>query len=256
LVSASVVANLTHADRRAIEGVLSPLLDSNRLASAAVIPAHGSNPLPLEQFRSAPVFSSLPAATRRDIVSRTVARRPEFVVVNLLDKPTRRLGYAYASQADALYVVYGEVSVPANRRSRVETNSAFTDVDYAIYLGPDASSRNLLAASVANPDFDGRTASGNVALGDTSIHVVITPRGELGGPLLPRLPWIIAVVGTLITVAAALMTERLVRRRADAELLAVENAQLFREQRSVAQTLQHSLLPDRLPEIEGLQVAV
>jgi hypothetical protein len=256
LISASAVATATNADRRAIESVLSPLLESKRLASAVVIPARGPDPLPLEQFAGAPAFSSLPAAQRRQIVSRALARSPELVVVNLLDRPDRRIGYAYASAPDAQYVVYGEVSVPANHRSRVETNSAFADVDYAIYLGNDMSSQNLLATSVANPDFEGRTASSNVALGDSTLHVVLTPRGELGGALLPQLPWIIAVVGTLITIAAALMTERLVRRRADAEILALENAQLFREQRSVAQTLQHSLLPDRLPEIDGLQVAV
>jgi serine phosphatase RsbU (regulator of sigma subunit)/anti-sigma regulatory factor (Ser/Thr protein kinase) len=45
--------------------------------------------------------------------------------------------------------------------------------------------------------------------------------------------------------------EELARRAA----LAVENARLFARQRSVSETLQRSLLPDRLPEIPGLVTA-
>ena len=49
---------------------------------------------------------------------------------------------------------------------------------------------------------------------------------------------------------------RLVGRRQHAEELATENARLFAQQRTVAQTLQHSLLPDVLPEVAGASVAV
>lgn len=45
--------------------------------------------------------------------------------------------------------------------------------------------------------------------------------------------------------------EELARRAA----LAVENARLYLRQRTVAETLQHSLLPESLPEIPGLSVA-
>ena len=66
----------------------------------------------------------------------------------------------------------------------------------------------------------------------------------------------------LISLAAALMTDRLARRRQYAEQLtgvldrvAAENHQLYTEQRGIAQTLQHALLPDALPEFSGLQVS-
>jgi serine phosphatase RsbU (regulator of sigma subunit) len=84
----------------------------------------------------------------------------------------------------------------------------------------------------------------------------MTPRRALGGELLARLPWIIGALGIAIALAAALLTERLVRRREDAERLAELNARLFSEQRGVAQTLQHSLLPEVLPEFPGLELAV
>lgn len=45
--------------------------------------------------------------------------------------------------------------------------------------------------------------------------------------------------------------EELARRAA----LAIENARLFARQRTVAETLQHSLLPERLPELPGVKCA-
>jgi hypothetical protein len=256
LVSASAVAEATNADRRDVEGVLSPSLESKRFVSASIWSARASDPRPVQQFGAVPELAKLPASVGREMVTRAIARSPDMAIVDLLDNSDRRLGYAYAAGPDAKYVVYGEAALPQNRRTRVDTNSAFADLDYAIYLGRDTSDRNLVAASVVNPNFTGRTAESDVAFGDNSLRVVLTPRGELGGTLLPRLPWIIGLIGTLITLGAALMTERLVRGRTHAESLAHENAQLFREQRSLAQTLQHSLLPDRLPAVDGLDLAV
>ena len=46
---------------------------------------------------------------------------------------------------------------------------------------------------------------------------------------------------------------RLSKRRNEAERLAFENQRLYADQRSVAQTLQHSLLPQTLPEAAGLE---
>ena len=51
------------------------------------------------------------------------------------------------------------------------------------------------------------------------------------------------------------MTERLVRRRRYAEQLAEENRRLYGEQRNVSLTLQRSLLPKELPNIDGVEFA-
>jgi serine phosphatase RsbU (regulator of sigma subunit) len=84
----------------------------------------------------------------------------------------------------------------------------------------------------------------------------------LAGSLPQRLPWIIALLGTLLSIAAAVMTFRLTQRRRDAEELAGrleisagENRRLYSEQRSIAQTLQHALLPETLPQIPGMQTS-
>lgn len=70
------------------------------------------------------------------------------------------------------------------------------------------------------------------------------------------LPWGIGLVGVLFTILVVAMTERLARRRESAESLAEENEKLFQEQRGVAEALQRSLLPDELPQLTELGLAV
>jgi serine phosphatase RsbU (regulator of sigma subunit) len=174
---------------------------------------------------------------------------------DLLDTSERSLGYAYAVQSpDARYVIYGEASLPRDRRANVASDSAFADLDYALYLGGEEDVERLLASSVDGGDLPGETASETVVLGDSELLIAMSAQKELGGPLIARLPWILAVSGVLITLAAAALVERLSRRRDEAETLALENAELYADQRSVAQTLQHSLLPGAFAPVAGLEV--
>ena len=90
----------------------------------------------------------------------------------------------------------------------------------------------------------------------------MSSRVPLAGSLPKNLPWISAVLGVLLTIAAAFMTLRLSQRRRGAEELAGqlevtanENERLYAEQRSIAQTLQHALLPDTLPQLPGIQAS-
>jgi serine phosphatase RsbU (regulator of sigma subunit) len=77
---------------------------------------------------------------------------------------------------------------------------------------------------------------------------------SLTGGLSSALPWIVLGVGVLLAGAAAAATAAVVRRRAEAERLAAENARLYRQQRGIAGTLQHALLPE-VPTLDGLEVA-
>jgi serine phosphatase RsbU (regulator of sigma subunit) len=86
--------------------------------------------------------------------------------------------------------------------------------------------------------------------------VVTAPTGPLGGTLPQRLPWIFGVVGAVLSIGLAWITGRLVRRRRVAERDATEIRLLYGQQRTIAETLQHALLPRETPEIPGLEVAV
>ena len=106
----------------------------------------------------------------------------------------------------------------------------------------------------------GQTASISIPFGSNSFTFVVNARHPLVGSFPQRLPWLIAIVGVLLSIGAALLTLRLIQRRSHAEELAgsleeiaEENRRLYSEQRTIAQTLQHALLPEALPKIRGVE---
>jgi serine phosphatase RsbU (regulator of sigma subunit)/type II secretory pathway pseudopilin PulG len=258
LSSAAILAEGTNANMTDFTGLMQPWASGASGApfvSASIWPAQSSSPRPLFVIGAEPELAALPAADIRAFLAQTTAK-PTVAILDLLGKEPRRLGYGVSIGPKARYIVYAESARPANRRTSVDSNAAFSDVDYTISLGDAPGAGTLLASSTGKEHLSGRTAAADVAFGNSKLHLVLTPRRELGGDLPARLPWLIALFGTAIALAAGLLTERLVRRREDAERLAGLNARLFSEQRSVAQTLQHSLLPEVLPQFPGLEVAV
>jgi serine phosphatase RsbU (regulator of sigma subunit) len=209
----------------------------------------------------APVMAASPDTASSFLTA--AARSPKLSVIGLLRVPNPRLGYAFANPAaSGGYVVYGESPLPADRRSRLQSTSAFAGLDYALYLGSKQRRASLLVTSVTHFPLPQPSDAQTVQFGNSAFTLAMSSRVPLGGSLPQNLPWIIAVLGGLLSIAAALMTLRLTQRRHAAEELASrlevtasENERLYAEQRGIAQTLQHALLPDRLPELPGLQAS-
>jgi serine phosphatase RsbU (regulator of sigma subunit) len=101
----------------------------------------------------------------------------------------------------------------------------------------------------------GLRAEASVQFGNTTGTVVATPRVPLSSSLSGNLPWIVLGAGIAITLASVAMIEYVGRRRRQAEVLARELRRLHAEQRSIATTLQHALLPESVPEVSGLELA-
>jgi serine phosphatase RsbU (regulator of sigma subunit) len=218
---------------------------------------------PLAVVGTTPELSGRPAAEIQRVLQHAT-RSTDLAITNFLGGDDRQLGYAASIGPLARYVTYAEARLPRNRKARIASNSAFADFNYALYLGDRENPRNLLASSNGGEDpIPGRHASVAVPFGDQKLLLVLAPRAELGGTLLLRLPWILAGLGLAITLAAAAVAERLIRQREHAENLAAEleksaaeNARLLADQRTVAQTLQHSLLPEAFPDSPDLEFGV
>ncbi len=101
----------------------------------------------------------------------------------------------------------------------------------------------------------GTHASASLPVGDATIVVVGKARTDLATGLSGTLPWIVLVVGTALSLVSAATVEYVARRRRFAEDMAAMVGQLYSEQRSIATTLQHALLPHQLPTVPGLEVA-
>ena len=253
LASGAVLAESTKGGSESFRRLMSPIVGNGRaFISVSLWPARGATHRPLVVVGTQPELRTETISKIRATLTRAKGNG-KLAINNLLAAPARRLGYAYRFSKRARFVVYAEAARPRQRRSKVDSNDAFADLGYAEYLGAKVDPRYLLASSTRGSSLRGRRASTSVPFGDTQLLVVMAPHTELGGTLLAQLWWLIGLLGVAITLGAATLVGRLTSRRRDAESLAAENARLYAEQRSVAQTLQHSLLAEAIPEIGGLE---
>ena len=260
LSSAAEFASATHGDARRFRELVSEEIAPGRQFRSLALWRVGAS-VPLATAGATPVVLSRPAEVAALVSRGTPPGRLR--VVSLLDAAKPALGFAVTSTGPGpRFVVYAETPLPANRRSAIESNSAFSDLNYVLYLGASEKRTDLLVTSVSHLPLTGRTAAAKVPYGESKLTLVVAPRGSLGGRFFRDLPIIIAIAGVILTLAAAVLFESLVRRRRAAEGLAetldrvaAENRRLYVEQRGIAETLQHALLPETLPEMGGLRVA-
>jgi serine phosphatase RsbU (regulator of sigma subunit) len=186
-----------------------------------------------------------------------------FVVTGIPANSPQVIGFALANPASPNYAVVAERTIPVNRKVAVESNSAFSDLKYATYLGATTSTSQLATTDISPNKLPLKGAVRVVVpFGDTSITLAATPLGHLGGGLGANLPWIVLVVGILLTVVSAFVAVQLARRRRQAERSSVTISglygdldRLYAEQRTIAVTLQRALLPRLIPSIENLEIA-
>jgi serine phosphatase RsbU (regulator of sigma subunit) len=263
LASGAVLAETANGSPAPFMTLMTPIVQTGQpFVSASLWPKGTATSAPIVVAGKAPLLADEAPATVRAFLDGATGRST-FSVRSLLDRRQRRLGYAFAAGPGARYVVYAEASLPAHRRARIASDSAFSDLDYAIYLGRDQRPGALLASNSGHAvPASARQASSVVPFGDSHLLLVVSPRSELGGGLLAALPWILLGLGLVVAVVAGVLTEYLIRRREHAEVLASrletvadENRRLYTEQREVAETLQRSLLPQELPTVAGLEVA-
>jgi serine phosphatase RsbU (regulator of sigma subunit) len=261
LASAAELANATGGNAQKFRAFMAPYVGpGHQFTSVSLWPLGTAHLAPSTVLGMMPALASMPERAEQFFTHST---RPGVLnLTGFLESSHPALGFDFSAPGRAHgFAVYAEKPLPANRRSKLEKNSAFSDLNYALYLGHSKRTSDVLVTSLKHLPIKGRQASDVVPFGAGVFTIVVSPNGSLGGAFFERLPWIIALVGLLLSLAAALMTDRLARRRRYAEQLvgvldrvAAENREMYTEQRSIAQTLQHALLPDTLPEFVGLQV--
>jgi hypothetical protein len=263
LASAAALADATNGDVAKFKNFIMPSVTGKtpRFVSASLWRLGPHETGPIAVVGKPPALAASPA--RAETFFANGAAHSALGVIGLLAPPQPRLGYAFTSPGlTGRYVVYGESALPANRHSRLQSTSSFADLHYALYLGSSQRPEDLLVSDLKNLPITAQHASISIPFGNNSFTFVVSARRPLVGSFPQDLPWLIVVVGVLLSVGAALLTVRLIQRRNHAEQLAVsleeiadENRRLYSEQRSIAQTLQHALLPERLPKIAGVETS-
>jgi serine phosphatase RsbU (regulator of sigma subunit) len=161
-----------------------------------------------------------------------------------------RVGYTFASKG---YLIYAEALLPAHRRAVIQRGSPFSNLRFALYLGPSTSAAALLETNVDHLPVSGDTATATAPFGSSALTLVATSSARLGGGLSAAVWWIVIVIGLLLAGLVTVAAEWLVRRRRQAEGATAEAELQLAEQRSLARMLQQALLPEVLVSPPGLQ---
>jgi hypothetical protein len=175
---------------------------------------------------------------------------PQLQITGILSQgDSAGIGYADMPVGGNGLIAYAESRLPPGRHLAVASSNPFHDVNFALYLN-SVRPQNLLetTGSVRSP-----RATAKAPFGDSSIVLVGSSNVALAGGLSANLPWIVLGVGLVLTASTAGSAEVLARRRRLAEELAEENQRLYLEQRNIATTVQHALLPE-VPKLEELEV--
>jgi serine phosphatase RsbU (regulator of sigma subunit) len=261
LASAAALADATGGSDSRFRQFVKPYVGTGRPFVSASLWSPGRT-TPIAIVGRAPLLASSRARAAR-FMMRTL-RAPALSVTLVQSSRVARLGYGFSTPGNVHgYIIYAEGALAPNRRAAPAVpGSPFADVGYAIYLGRDRRRSNLLSTNLPAATVGGRHAATTVAFADRGLTVVVSPLGSLGGQFFARLPWLIAIVGTLLALTAAFLTDRLVGRRRRAEMLAStlessrsEIRRLYHREQEIAQTLQQAILPEALPDLPGLGAA-
>jgi hypothetical protein len=260
LASASELAVVTEGDVSQFQAFAADYVGPGRPFSSLSLWSLSAT-RPLVVAGSAPLIAQRPGLARATFGQASSSSR--LGVIGFFGSGTPRLGYAYVAPGHrAHYAVYAESRLPSNRRSAAATNPAFSQFNYALFLGKSADPHDLIEADVRSLPVTGASQSAVVPFGDNEVTLVMSSRVILIGSLSADYRWIIAVTGLLLSLLAGLLTQRLLQQRRDAERLAErldgvahETESLLSQQRLVAETLQRALLPAVLSEVPGAEVA-
>jgi serine phosphatase RsbU (regulator of sigma subunit) len=259
LASAAALADATGGSVPRFRRFLGPYVGRGREFVSATLWAPGAT-APRAVIGVAPALGASQPRARRFRAS--AERVPKLVVTLTGSQRSARLVYAYSAPGTPHgYVVSAESALAPTRRAAPSPHgSPFSDLDFALYLGRAQRQADLLSTNIPRLPIPGRHVVETVAFGNNELTIAVAARDSLGGSFFAALPWIIAGAGFVLALAAGLLTERLVRRRAAAEALAsrlersaAEIRRLYTEQREIAQTLQAAILPEALPETPGVQ---
>jgi hypothetical protein len=235
-------------DTSAFTNLMAPSVGEGKLFESASLWQKAGNRLTrLENVGHEPAMApnraDLRSYLRHSLDSKTFTVRP----VTIGDHSS--IAYAQAD-AGTGFIVYADRAIPADRRAPVDRSSAFSALNYAIYLGPrtDLASLSTTDVDPSTLPLDGNTARVTVPFGDTVLTLVTSPRHHLSSTLSQRLPLVLLLGGLLLTAIASWVGLQLTRGRRTVEAM-------YGQQRELSERLQRALLPQANPAIPNLEIA-
>ena len=173
----------------------------------------------------------------RDVLAR--ATTADGYVTGLVESDEEGRVVGLASQPEGLPIIFLELHLDANSTGAREEGSPFSDIEGALFVGPEDDPSQLLLSTDDLP-LEGHVARELVTVGADEWLLLATSDGSLMGPLAERTRWGVLGGGLVLALLTATLIEMLSRRRAYALRLVDERTAELREARKVAEDANQS----------------
>ena len=74
-------------------------------------------------------------------------------------------------------MIYAESVVPKTGNAKIQKDTAFSGLDFAMYLGSKAQAKQLVTSSTNDLPLTGRQSAITVPFGNNKLHLVLKPDG-------------------------------------------------------------------------------
>ena len=141
-------------------------------ASASLWRLTGATPTLIATVGAPQAIAHDSAQQLRSFFSNSTGLTPR--ISDLLDLTPRRVGYLVTSPGKTpAYTIYTETYLPKNRTAKIANDQAFSDLNYALYLGNKVDDAKLLASSGGH-GLTGHLETAPAAFGNTTILVAVS----------------------------------------------------------------------------------
>lgn len=263
LRTVAAVGEATNGDAAKVDFAAAPVVGNGKTFAAVDVLRRAGAGYRLLSSVGAPALRAGSAAQVQALAHEAQAQRGSFAVSSATVASGTRVLYAVSS-VTGTYVIYAERTIPASRRVAVEATSAFAGLHFATYLGGRETPAALVTTDLPDRKLPlrGTVARSHIPFGNGELLLVASSAQRLGGGIEGSLWWVVALSGVAVTLVAARLIGALARRRNEAVRDMRTIARLYDElndsytqQRGIAETLQHALLPQYNPELPGVDVA-
>ena len=147
LAAAAELAEATEGGRASFERVLSPQVGPDAPFVSVSLWSLAEPDQPVTVVGDQPVLADQGGGETAAFLERS-AGTDDVTVIGLLEGPSPVIGLSYTSSTrEPTFVIYAEAPVPEDRTAVRQEDALFADLDYALYLGEEASTANLLGTS-------------------------------------------------------------------------------------------------------------
>jgi signal transduction histidine kinase len=217
----SAVLKVTGPNPTAFSLLASPLVGPGKLALSAALlrvttPGRITSPPVVTARVGAPLALTAAPGTVVEPLN------GDFTLVNLLHSNLgRRVGIVLgAPTMPAGYALYVEVPFPLPEVIAGKAG-AFADLENVVYIGNAPRPSDVLFSTTSKP-ITGERVERIVPFGNSSLLLVVAPKGHLSGALTVALPWLMLAIVLIGTTVGTIAVEAVGRRRDDAVEVAAE----------------------------------